>query len=343
MPAKRGSANQTKPKRPPPRPTKKGEERSQEDNVWKEVLQEFLELFMLFFFPLYHSDIDWSKPYVSLDKELIKISEAQGFSNQAADKLFKVSLLGGGEQLLLLHIEVQGYVDENFALRVYDYNDLIRRKYKLDVESFAILSDPDPNFRPDHYLRQGKRKRLLFEFEMVKLLDYRQQLERLEQDDNPFALVVMAHLEAQRLKNSPLELKEVKFRLLKLLFSRGYSRQYVLQLFTSIDWLMLLPAPLEAELQVSVSEYTREVKMPLVNRLELYFREEALREGRQEGRQEGMRTFALTLLEQRFGKVEPQLKSQLEQLSDVQLQELGKQLLGLSSEADLANWLQQHA
>ena len=84
---------------------------------------------------------------------MIEISGQAGFGSDTADKLSK-SFSKMAAKACCLHIEVQNYKDENFAHRVYDYNDLIGRKYNLDVESFAVLSDPDPAFRPDFYLRQ---------------------------------------------------------------------------------------------------------------------------------------------------------------------------------------------
>ena len=331
-------------KRPPPRPTKKGKERSQADNLWKEVLDDFLERFMLLTFEDYHAEIDWDKGYLSLDKEMIEVSEQAGFGSQSADKLFKVFLKDGSESLLLLHIEVQNYKDENFAHRVYDYNDLIGRKYNLEVESFAVLSDPDPNFRPSFYLRQRKRKRLLFEFEMVKLLDWWQRWQELEQSDNPFALVVMAHLKTQQLKRRPIELKEMKIQLIRLLFERGFSREYVIKLFRTIGSVVRLPPDMQAEFQTQVrSEFYGKEKIVRLSSFEREAQEKGLKQGRQEGLQEGMLTFALPWIEQRFGSIEPELKQQLEALNATQLQKLGKQLLSLSNKADLINWLKSKA
>ena len=49
---------------------------------------------------------------------------------------------------------------------------------------------------------------------MVKLLDWWQRWQELEQSDNLFAVVVMAHLKMQKLKCRPIELKEVKIQLI---------------------------------------------------------------------------------------------------------------------------------
>jgi len=67
-----------------------------------------------------------------------------------------------------------------------------------------------------------------------------------QRDENPFALVVMAHLKTQRLKSRPIELKEAKVQLIRLLFARGYTHDYVLKLLRFIIWLVKLPSGLEA-------------------------------------------------------------------------------------------------
>ena len=73
--------------------------------------------------------------------------------------------------------------------------------------------------------------------------------------------------------------------------------------------------------------------MPYVTSFELLAKEE--------GKQEGMLTLTVTLLEQRFGKVGPELRQQLEALKAGQLQESGKRLLSLASWEELTNWLQK--
>ena len=68
--------------------------------------------------------------------------------------------------------------------------------------------------------------------------------------------------------------------------------------------------------------------------------EEGREQGRQEGRQEGELAVVMRLLTRRVGAIEPQLRSRLEQLSSIQLEELAEALLDFSSKADLVNWLE---
>ena len=338
--------NSKLPLRQSPRKTKKGKDRSQEDNVWKEVLDDLLEQFMALLFAKYHQRVDWARQYERLDKEMIEISEEGGFSKQSADKLYRVFLKTGDEQLILMHIEIQGYADEQFAERVWNYKNLIQRKYRQQVLSCAVLTDPDKAFRPVGNRWEFEEHLELYNFPIVKLLDYWQNWEALEQDPNPFAVVVMAHLKAQRLKNRPIELKEVRLQLLKLLLGRGYSREFVIRLIQFMEGLIRLPPAQEVEYRAEAHKLNEEaVKMALVSVFEILAKEEGkqegLRKGKQEGLQEGMLVLTINLLEQRFGSLEPELSQPLENLTSDQLQALSKQLLSLSSKDDLRAWLEQ--
>lgn len=62
--------------------------------------------------------IDFSKGFVFLDKELSQLFPRSDASLRYADKLFKAWLTGGEEQWLLIHVEVQGYTDPTFSRRM---------------------------------------------------------------------------------------------------------------------------------------------------------------------------------------------------------------------------------
>ena len=89
---------------------------------WKSTLQLFLQAFLEFFFADIAADIDWTRGYQLLDKELAKIARRAKIGKILADKLFKVWLKGGREHWLLVHIEVQSEYDKDFAERMFRYN-----------------------------------------------------------------------------------------------------------------------------------------------------------------------------------------------------------------------------
>ncbi|WP_242519287.1 hypothetical protein [Halochromatium roseum] len=82
---------------------------------------------------------------------------------------------------------------------------------------------------------------------MVKLLDYAapERWAELEASDNVFALVVMAQIRAKVTEDAET-LKGWKFRLIRLMYERGYEQARILELFRLIDWMIRLPKALEA-------------------------------------------------------------------------------------------------
>ena len=68
-------------------------------------------------------------------------------------------------------------------------------------------------------------------FPVVKLLDYAASGRNWRQSTNPFATVVLAHLDTLETRQDPGERKDRKFRLIKGLLERGWSEKQIRQLF----------------------------------------------------------------------------------------------------------------
>ncbi len=164
------------------------------DSPWKDALQLYFRPFLGLLFPALHTDIDWSKGYEALDKEFQQIIRRAKVGKGLADKLFKVWLRDGNECWLVIHVEVQGNCDPKFPERMFRYNVAAYSVYNQEVVSLAVLCDENPNWRPDtfSYGRWGFRTSI--QFAIAKLLDH--DIDSLEKSNNPFAAIVIAHLEA---------------------------------------------------------------------------------------------------------------------------------------------------
>jgi Putative transposase, YhgA-like len=173
------------------------ENRSDYDSAWKEALERFFEEFISFFFPEAHSGIDWSKGYEFLDKELQQVVRDAELGRRLADKLVKVWSKDGEEAWVLVHIEVQANVDTSLAKRMYVYNYRIFDRYDRKVASLAVLADRQAAWRPSGYGYTLWGCKVGIEFPVVKLLDHETRRAELEQNLNPFAIIVMAHLKTQ--------------------------------------------------------------------------------------------------------------------------------------------------
>lgn len=74
---------------------------------------------MAFFFPAAHADIDWSRSYKFLDKELQQVVQDAELGRRYADKLAEVYRKSGKAQWVLTHLEVQGQPETKFNRRMY--------------------------------------------------------------------------------------------------------------------------------------------------------------------------------------------------------------------------------
>lgn len=228
-------------------------EKQDHDSPWKEALELRFESFLALLFTGVHQRIDWHQPITFLDKELQQILPNAENGRTYADKLVQVQFKNGQTHLVLIHVEVQGEPEAQFAERMFRYNYRIRDKYSKDVISLAVLSDASDKFRPSKFEFELAGCRVTFEFPTVKLLDWKDRMEGLLHSDNPFALIVAAQLYAKILK-TPDEQCDAKKYLMRLLLQRGYSREMVLELFRIIDWMIRLPDNLEIEFKEYVDQ-----------------------------------------------------------------------------------------
>ncbi len=303
----------------------------QYDSPWKEALEEYFQESMALFFPDIHADIDWSRGYEFLDKELAKVIRQAVTPEQAVDKLVKVYRLTGEETWVLLHIDVQSQHEKHFDIRLYQYNYRLFDRYGYPIITLVIYGDDSKKWRPKSYKRQLWGFRLLMEFPTVKLINY--NLEALEQSDNPFAVVVLAHRYTKATKNQPNERFTFKWKLTRMLYERGYSRDKIWSLFRYIDWMMALPPILEKKLDETITQYEEEHKMPFMIYRERQGYERGLEEGREkgllegrekgllEGREKGLLEIArddvIEVLQIRFGELSPHLITTVKGITDL--------------------------
>ena len=276
--------------------------RSDSDGGWKDVIEDFVEEFFAFYFPEIHAAIDFSVPVKFLDKELGQIVTDSEVAGREADKLMEVRLRDGRVEWLLVHVEVQGYQDGDFAERMFIYNYRIFDRYQRDVISLAVLTDGDPGFRPTEYRRDLLGFRLSCEFPAVKLIDYTP--EQLESSDSPFALVTQIQLQYLSAGSDPQKRLDAKIALTRPLYRHGYSREQIIRLYRFLDFVLRLPQDLAIQYRQELESIEGDLKMPYVTSVE--------RLAKAEGLQEAL----LDALEARFGEVPYQLREAIGHVHD---------------------------
>jgi len=218
------------------------------------------------------------------------------------DKLVKVWRKDGIEEWVLIHIEVQHNTDEGFPRRMFVYYYRLLDRYQRKVASVAVLGDDDAKWRPGCYNDELWECRLAFQFPVVKLLDWSSNVNKLEADANPFAVVVLADLKARETRKDPLTRKEWKFRIVRGLYERGMGRNEIQQLFRFIEWVMELPEPLAQAFDQELTAYEKEKAMPFVTGIERRALEKGKVEGKIEGKIEGKVESLLETIEALLGR-----------------------------------------
>lgn len=204
------------------------------DTLWKALIEDLIEDFLHFFFHAYINQIDLERGVTFLDKDLEQIMPEAETKRRHADKLFKAWLKNGQEQWFLVHVEVQGYPDDQFAFRMYRYYYRIQDRYGKPVTAIAIYTDNKRAYHAKAYKADFLGTELIYRFQSFVLADY--TAEELRASDNPFGLA----LEAARLALDPRlkdddQLMVSKLNLIRHLLSRGLSKVKIRRLYNFIN------------------------------------------------------------------------------------------------------------
>ena len=287
------------------------------EKPWKECIKTFFEPFMYCFFSEEAKLIDFSRGYEFLDKELEKIRPENLTCDRNADLLVKVWLYSGKERWLLIHIEVQGYRDKHFNIRMYIYNYRIYDRYGIEVVSLSLLTDMDKNYRPGEYKREFGNFSLSFKFPVAKLLDYQGKEEKLLKDKNVFSLLILAFLGAVEKGETIDEKILFKVSLIKELYKRGYDREKILQLYKFIDWIFVLPKEATDRFHEEIKKYEEEKKMTYITTAEKIGIKKGIEIGIQQGSLLKAQEMLQTTLTIKFGDVPEDIMTRIKKINDL--------------------------
>jgi len=173
----------------------------------------------------------------------------------------------------------------------------------------------------------------------VKLVDYQQHLSALENNNNPLATVVMAHLAALNTQSNRNERKVQKLALVRRLYEQGLEQQDILNLLVFVDWMLTLPPNLEEQFKLEVEQLEAERTMKYVTSFERSGIRSGIVSGIEIGKQQEALLFVTRLLNRRLGNIDEVLLEQVSSLSVEKLEALGEALLDFNSVSDLTNWL----
>jgi Putative transposase, YhgA-like len=203
------------------------------DLLWKGIIEDLFDHFLIYFYPNATEIFDFSKGFEFLDKELEQIIIPSESKNRIADKLVKVFTKEGVEQWILVHIEVQGYEDDSFPLRMFTYYYRIFDKYQRPITAIALFTDDTPTYRPNTYQTSFLDTSIVYSYGTYKLSDY--QPSDFQKIDNPFAIMMETAwygLRTNKLSDENLFL--LKLDLARRLSKKGYPKETFLKMCSFI-------------------------------------------------------------------------------------------------------------
>lgn len=224
---------------------------------------------------------------------------------------------------------------------VYYYR--IFDRYERPIMGVAILGDDQADWRPARFDQEMWGCVIEMHYPIVKLLDWRAHEGQLAASANPFAVIVQAHLAEQDTRAAVEARRQIKIRLIRGLYERGYNRTQVLELFRLIDWLLALPKEREDAVWRSIQAFEEERKMPYITSIERIAIDEGKAKGLAEGRAEGLtqglvngqRAALLRIAQARFGSVPEALERRIASADQTLLDQLTDQIATVSSLDDL--------
>jgi hypothetical protein len=301
------------------------------DTPWKEVIEAYFPEFLEFFFPKAYRDIDWGKGYEFLDKELQQISKDAETGRRYVDKLAKVRLKSGEDVWAIIHTDIQIEGEKDFSERMYIYNYRLYDKFRCHAASFAVIGYPGKKKDTGKFEKKLWDCKISFKFPVVRLGDYAKEEESLKKSRNPFAVVVLAYLKTKATAKNSKKRGREKIALIRHLYEKGFSKQYIINLFRFIDWLMFLPGNEDALFWEEVSVFEKEGKMPYITSVERI------------GYKRGERAMLARLIAKKFSSQPDTEIPELEKLGADDLLELGEQILDFESLDQVRRWTEQRA
>ncbi len=260
------------------------------DTLWKGIIEDLFADFLLYFYPDWAmKEVDFSQAFEFLDKELDEIFPNSHTEKRYADKLVKVPLKNGQNQWILVHIEVQGYVDMDFPARMFTYFYRIRDRWQKEIMALAILTDKKPDFQPNKYVYQYQNTHLEYHFDTFKLLQKAEN--ELDIPQNPFSVVMLTALKALQKQNlTDAKILEWKISLVRKLYAEGYVSDKIRKILNFIRYYVGFKKESEALVfEKNIESITKNRKnMGIEEAIIQEVKEKALEKGKIEGKIEAI-------------------------------------------------------
>ncbi len=312
------------------------------DSPWKDALERYFSEALILLAPDLYAVIDWTAAPVFLDKELQAIEVPDGPPGDGrlyADKLVQVRHRDGADAWVLVHVEVQGgdtgpQATARITHRMYRYRTRIEDRHEM---LSAQAGQPPPALfslcilvasrsGPDHleYRREFLGQGVSFSFPIVHLSQWLGRWKALASlaRTNPFAVVIMAQLQA--LRHHGAQRVGPTLSLARLLYEYGYTRDQIRSLLRLIEWMLRLPKDVEPAYAAALQRIKQERKMGYT----LVIERLGMEKGEALGEVKGQAKLLLRQIERRFGPVDAKTTQRIQSAQSADLETWSLLLLG---------------
>jgi hypothetical protein len=204
------------------------------DYLWKAVFRVFICEFVQFYFPDKYEEVNWSRGVEFLNKELQKIQGKSKGKDRVADVLVRLYLKSGDSIWVLLHIEVQGYVDKVFALRMHQMRYRIEDYFGINPVMLVIYTDDNASFHPQYYEVNTWGTKSRTDFLTYKVMD--NPPETYINPDSPISIIMeVAYHATKSKKMNDDAIMHLHLPIVKRLLKKGYSKTHIQSLLSFVE------------------------------------------------------------------------------------------------------------
>jgi predicted transposase/invertase (TIGR01784 family) len=250
------------------------------DALWKGIIETLARDFIAFFYPALYDRMDKRRDPDFLDKELAALQQPSASRMRHADKLVKVHLNGGGEQWMLIHVEVQGYKDEDFAQRMFQYFYRIYDKYGKAPLGLAIYTDRHVHLHQRQFIHELFDTKVTYSFKIFSIISH--SPEDLRQSGNIFGLILEIARRALDDYEDDSAIIQTKMEMIRYYFSQGLEKET----FRSImDFIRMY---LRFQNQSSNRIFEQQLQELHLNQESMGIREAILKDAEEQGMEKGV-------------------------------------------------------
>ncbi len=260
--------------------------RKQNDELLKGAFEDWFVEFLRFLYPQADDLFDFARGLTFMDKELYAIipERERRKGKRVADLLVKIYLKDGTEKWILLHTEIEGGSQHDFAFRIFQYHYRLLDRYHVPVETIAVFTGDRNQHRPSEYCYQVIDTSIRFCYRAYHIFDHGEA--ELLAMDNPFALVVLACQKSLLEGKVPDgELGEDRLTIAKALLQRRYDHDRIISFLVFLKNFIYID---DQEINRIFDEQIEKLTGGIIGMgvIEVIKRQER-HQGRLEGRQEG--------------------------------------------------------